>query len=51
MTQYLLTVPHDSNEEPTMESMDPAELEAAQAATGGILGRIEVRAFQAAPGE
>lgn len=31
MTQYFLTLPHDSVEEPTMESMqemDPAELEA-----------------------
>ena len=32
MTQFLLTVPHDSAEEPTMASMDPAELEAALAA-------------------
>ena len=30
--QFFLTVPHDSAEEPTMESMDPAELEAALAA-------------------
>ncbi|WP_114856249.1 YciI family protein [Brachybacterium sp. YJGR34] len=35
MTQYFLTMPHDSAEEPTMESMqemDPAELEAMLAA-------------------
>ena len=31
--QFFLTVPHDSAEEPTMASMDPAELEAALAAT------------------
>jgi hypothetical protein len=30
--QFFLTVPHDSAEEPTMESMDPAALEAALAA-------------------
>ncbi len=40
MTQYLLTVPHDSTEEPTMETMDPAELEAALAATGAIIEEL-----------
>ena len=30
--QFFLTVPHDSAEEPTMESMDPAALEATLAA-------------------
>ena len=30
--QFFLTVPHDSADEPTMESMDPAELEAVSAA-------------------
>ena len=40
MTQYLLSVPHDSDEEPTMESMDPAELEAALAATGAIIEEL-----------
>jgi hypothetical protein len=30
--QFFLTVPHDSASEPTMASMDPAELEAALAA-------------------
>jgi len=32
VTQFFLTVPHDSAEEPTMASMDPADLEAALAA-------------------
>ncbi|WP_148574696.1 YciI family protein [Nocardioides caldifontis] len=41
MTQYLLSVPHDSSEEPTMESMDPAELEAALAATGAIIEELQ----------
>ena len=36
MTQFFLTVPHDSAEEPTMVSMDPAELEATLAAGGGV---------------
>lgn len=39
MTQYFLTLPHDSAEEPTMESMqdmDPAELEAVMAAVGAF---------------
>ena len=31
MTQYLLSMPHDSAEEPTMATMDPAELEATMA--------------------
>ena len=30
--QFFLTVPHNAAEEPTMESMDPADLEAALAA-------------------
>ena len=34
MTKYFLTVPHDSAAEPTMATMDPAELEAALAAVG-----------------
>lgn len=41
MTQYLLSVPHDSDEEPTMASMDPAELEAALAATGAIIEELQ----------
>ncbi|WP_022889162.1 YciI family protein [Agromyces italicus] len=39
MTQYFLTVPHDSADEPTMASMqefDPAELEAVMAAVGAF---------------
>ncbi len=32
MTQYFLSLPHDSAEEPTMAEMDPAELEAVFAA-------------------
>ncbi|WP_229071034.1 YciI family protein [Actinoplanes sp. DH11] len=36
MTQYFLTVPHDTSEAPTMASMDPAELEAAIAAVGRL---------------
>ena len=40
MTQYLLSVPHDSDDEPTMETMDPAELEAAMAATGAIIEEL-----------
>jgi hypothetical protein len=37
MSQYLLSLPHDSEEEPTMESMqemDPEELEEVMAAVG-----------------
>jgi hypothetical protein len=34
VTQFFLTVSHDSAEEPTMASMDAAELEAALAAGG-----------------
>ena len=34
MTQYLLFLPHDSAEEPTMATTAPVELEAAMAATG-----------------
>ena len=39
MTQYFLTMPHDTADEPTMESMqemDPAELEAIVAAVDGF---------------
>jgi hypothetical protein len=32
MTQYLLSLPHDTAESPTMEAMDPAELDAVFAA-------------------
>jgi hypothetical protein len=40
MSQYLLSVPHDSDQEPTMKTMDPAELEAALAVTGAILEEL-----------
>ena len=40
MTQYLLSMPHDSAEEPTMATMDPAELEAAMAAAGTFLEEL-----------
>ncbi|QBR92830.1 hypothetical protein EXE57_11500 [Nocardioides euryhalodurans] len=40
MSQFLLSVPHDSDEEPTMETMGPAELEAAMAATGAIIEEL-----------
>ena len=41
MTKYFLTVPHDSVEEPTMASMDPAELEATLAAVGEFNAALE----------
>ena len=41
MTQFLLSVPHDSTDEPTMASMDPADLEAALAATGAIIEELQ----------
>lgn len=34
MTQYFLTVPHDSGEEPTMATMDPADLQTVFEAVG-----------------
>jgi hypothetical protein len=40
MTQYLLSLPHDSAEEPTMATMDPAELEAAMAAAGAFIEEL-----------
>jgi hypothetical protein len=40
VTQYLLSMPHDSAEEPTMASMDPAELEAAMAAAGSFMEEL-----------
>ncbi|MEV3936482.1 YciI family protein [Glycomyces sp. NPDC049804] len=54
MTQYFLTVPHDSAEEPTMESMrdfDPAEMEALMAAVGRFNADLnEAGAFVTADG-
>ncbi len=41
MTKYFLTVPHDSGEEPTMASMDPAELELTLAAVGEFNAALE----------
>ena len=40
MTQYLLSMPHDSTEEPTMAAMDPDELEAVMAATGAFIEEL-----------
>src|SRR5687768_6888838 len=40
VTQYLLSMPHDSAEEPTMASMDPAELEATLAVAGAFLEEL-----------
>ncbi|MFB7797071.1 YciI family protein [Isoptericola sp. NPDC056134] len=41
MTLYLLSVPHDSESEPTMATMDPAELEATLAAVGAFNESLE----------
>ena len=40
MTQFLLSLPHDSAEEPTMATMDPADLEAAMAAAGAFIDEL-----------
>ena len=40
MTQYLLSLPHDSAEEPTMATMDPAELEATMAVAGAFIAEL-----------
>jgi len=40
VTQYLLSMPHDSAEEPTMATMDPAELQAAMAAAGAFIDEL-----------
>jgi hypothetical protein len=40
VTQYLLSLPHDSAEEPTMATMDPAELEAVMAVTRPFLEEL-----------
>jgi hypothetical protein len=37
MTQYLLSLPHDTDESPTLESMAPQEAEAAMAAAGTFI--------------
>jgi hypothetical protein len=40
MTQYLLSMPHDSSEEPTMATMDPADLEATMATAGALIEEL-----------
>jgi hypothetical protein len=40
VTQYLLSMPHDSAEEPVMATMDPAELEATMAAAGAFIEEL-----------
>jgi hypothetical protein len=40
VTQYLLSLPHDSAEEPTMATMDPAELEATMAVAGAFIEEL-----------
>ena len=40
MTQYLLSLPHDSSEEPTMATMDPAELEEVMAVAGAFIEEL-----------
>ena len=61
MSQYFLSLPHDSEEEPTMASTDPAELEQVMARVGALndalveqaatalRARVEVRALQVPP--
>lgn len=51
MTKYFLSLPHDSAEEPTMESMDPAELQEVIAAVGAFNTAVqEAGAFVTAGG-
>jgi hypothetical protein len=40
MTQYLLSLPHDTEESPTLATMDPAEAEAALAAAGAFMEEL-----------
>ena len=40
MTQYLLSLPHDTDESPTLETMDPAEAQAAMAAAGAFIEEL-----------
>lgn len=40
MTQYLLSLPHDTEESPTLESMAPEEAEAAMAAAGAFIEEL-----------
>ena len=41
MTQYLLSMPHDSAEEPTMATMDPAQLEATMATALAFIEELQ----------
>jgi len=41
VTQYLLSMPHDSAEEPTMATMDPAELEATMAVALAFIEELQ----------
>ncbi|MEH1124412.1 YciI family protein [Micromonospora sp. CPCC 206061] len=51
MTKYFLSLPHDSAEEPTMEGMDPAELQEVMAAVGAFNTALqEAGAFVTAGG-
>ncbi|ANZ39869.1 hypothetical protein BBK82_35305 [Lentzea guizhouensis] len=51
MTKYFLSLPHDSAEEPTMENMDPAELQEVIAAVGAFnTALVEAGAFVTAGG-
>ncbi len=40
MPQYLLSLPHDTDESPTLETMDPAEAEAAMAVAGAFIEEL-----------
>ncbi|WP_336922274.1 YciI family protein [Aquipuribacter sp. SD81] len=40
MPQYLLSLPHDTEESPTLETMAPAEAEAAMAAAGAFIDEL-----------
>ncbi|OZC57672.1 hypothetical protein CH289_03450 [Rhodococcus sp. RS1C4] len=40
MPQYLLSLPHDAADAPTLETMDPAEAEAAMAAAGSFIEEL-----------
>lgn len=51
MTKYFLSLPHDSAEEPTMEGMDPAELQEVMAAVDAFNTAVqEAGAFVTAGG-
>ncbi len=51
MTQYFLSLPHDSAEEPTMEAMYPAESQEVMASVGACNAAVqEAGAFVAAGG-